>query len=250
MPISADFRTNDREDKVVLIDGKTIVGIVVMINKRGVLIIVADPNEKDKAEEVFIPAAKIKEVVRGKTRDGVQGFTTEEKDGFREVTGVGSNPSAGKQKKGDDGGGGTGSGGTVKGPTGPSGPWAPLTPSTPVKTAAVAGDVTAQAKELADWLTGRFPELSRTMRQLVGEKAALDLLISARQSGVADRQLRTALEKLAGIEAHEAPVVETPKETPADPTANLKNMRDALRDQKRKAAEQKRLSDGEKNAQP
>lgn len=182
----ADFNVNKRRDTVLLNNGEKVVGVIVMVSKRGVLIVVPDPEEEDKAEQKFIPASRIKKIIRGKKSRKIEGFATGEKEAEKVVVGVGFKASSGGKTASPGSG-------PLKGPTGPSSSWRSAPSPRPKPT--TGGNAAFPGKRLLELYGVRFPEFGRSAVLLFGAGGA-EHLLDAAQSGdpAAEKQVRPVLD--------------------------------------------------------
>lgn len=179
--VRADLQVNHRQDKVVLLDGTEIVCLVLMETKTGVLIVEADPNNKDKTVQRILPLDKVSKVIHGKPDGTISGFQTEAELAHKVVQGSGF-------RKEDSG--------NVK-DTGTN--WGERPIATTEGTTTPKSNVPASAlspKELQEAYLSRFPGLKDAAGALLGPERTLQLI---EQGQKGDPLVRKQLEGLLGM---------------------------------------------------
>jgi hypothetical protein len=181
----ADLQVNVRTDVVVLKDGTKIECIVLMQTSRGVLIVEADPKDKDKTRQRMIPADEVQEVIAGEADGSVAGFQTDFELTHKVIQGTGFRKEDPKKDPKD-----------VKNPKDPKNPVAttpqppknPLDPADNPNAIKVIPDQVPlgpgskfNSRELSDAYLSRFPMLKSAAQNLMGLERVPHLIEQAQK---------------------------------------------------------------------
>ncbi|HYF48164.1 MAG TPA: hypothetical protein VEJ63_02085 [Planctomycetota bacterium] len=171
----ADLQTDARVDKVVLKDGTEIECVVIMITKRGALIVEQDPKDKEQTRERIIPADEIERIDHGEA-DGSKpnlGFQTDKELAHKVIKGSGFRRTEKKKDKKDEEA-------EKKPVTNQQLVMGKAKTITTDPLAAATGKMSAQ--DLSSAYLSRFPVLKSTAQTLIGTDR-LPQLIDAAQKG-------------------------------------------------------------------
>lgn len=220
--LRADLEVHTHRDTVVLEDGTEIACRVLMLTQKGVLVVVADPDDAEKKSQRIIPSEKIRSIIRDERNGVIEGLLTETELARKVIKGAGfrkAESAAGKTDKNDSKGvaenGGRpdaakGSGKLKKtaggdntpaspfaksGKSNGPGPFADALGKTPNAGAVDGQDVkvemptgTLAAKDLTDAYLTRFPDLKNTGLELLGEAQIQDWFNAARDGNDSARK--------------------------------------------------------------
>jgi hypothetical protein len=178
----ADLQVNHRKDKVVLVDGTEIVCLVLMETKSGVLIVEADPKDKEKTRQRVISNDQVSKVIHGKPDGTIAGFQTEAELAHKVVQGTGFRKEESDEPKINTSVAGWGQ---AQGTSGEK----------PV----VANNVPQSAlspKELQEAYMARFPGLKDASSALLGNERTTQLIEQALKG---DPLVRKEMENFLGL---------------------------------------------------
>jgi len=211
----ADLQTDQRIDKVVLKDGTEIECMVLMVTRRGALIVEQDPKDKDQTRERIIPNDQIERIDRGESDGTTAGFQTAKDLAHKVIRGSGFRKTEKKKDKKDE----EAEKKPVGNPTLVMGK--AKTISTHPTGTASTGKLTAQ--DISNSYLSRFPVLKSTAQTLIGSDR-LPQLIELAQKGdpLARKQVEGFLKLFLGGDnsaLNEKPQVAAPQKTqkPARP---------------------------------
>ena len=187
----AYLQVNVRRDVVELQDGTKVECIVLVETKRGVLVVVKDPDKAEGVVQKLIPAADVKKITSGSDEGQIKGLKTEAELARKVVQG------SGYRKEGKDP--------TLLPPVAPTGPitpaLAPVTNATGEQPAANTPSKPAASKLTPQQVAGayfsRFPTLQMAVETFVGGTDMVAPLIQQARDG--DITAREPLEGFLGL---------------------------------------------------
>lgn len=188
MPAHADLQVNLRKDTVTLNDGTEIECIVLMVTKKAVMVVEADPENKEKTRQRIIPRETVEKIEYGESDGSVAGFQTDTELARKVVQGIGFRNEEKAAKKEEK-------------PATPANPNAvqPLAMGKASKIATEGPAINAAvskftARELTDAYFSRFPILKSSAQAMLGADRVPQLIEQAQKGDpLARRQVETFL---------------------------------------------------------